>query len=168
MSINFILATLQNGGLGKDNTLPWHIPEDLKFFKEMTKGKTVIMGYRTYLSIGNKPLPSRNNYILSMDKNKYTYDINSETGYIFSVGSREDILELIKEDEEVFVIGGEQAFILFEKYVDKVYHTVITDEKYNTINCDTFYDPRKRLPISYSNKIMANDKFTIYEHVILK
>ena len=62
-----IVAVSDNWGIGNDNELLFHIPEDMKFFKDMTSGHSVVMGHNTYESIG-KPLPNRKNYVLSRDK----------------------------------------------------------------------------------------------------
>ena len=70
MTINMIVAHDTNRAIGKDGTIPWHIPDDLKFFKTMTVGKTVVMGRKTFESMGCKPLPDRKNIVLSRNIDK--------------------------------------------------------------------------------------------------
>ena len=97
--LSLIVAIGVNGLIGKNNDLPWHYPEDLKYFKRVTLNHNVFMGYNTYLSIYNrlgKALPNRNNYVL-------TYESSLPGGGIV-VKDINQILELSKS-EDVFVIG---------------------------------------------------------------
>ena len=66
MTLSLIVAVAENGVIGRDNALPWHIPEDLRYFKQITSGKTVIMGRKTFQSIG-RPLPNRSNIVITRD-----------------------------------------------------------------------------------------------------
>ncbi len=114
---SLIVAVGKNNEIGKNNQLLWHIPEDLKNFKKITTGKTVIMGRNTYESIG-RALPNRKNIVLSKnpleteekfkeDKKKYE---NETTKLEFS----DDLLKIIDKykdfDEEIFIIGGGQIY----------------------------------------------------------
>lgn len=105
MLISLIVAAAENGVIGKDNKLPWHLPDDLKRFKDLTKGKTIIMGRKTYESIG-RPLPDRRNIVLS-SKMKASEGIEV-TANIDELLSRLDT-ELAEEDE-IFIIGGSDLF----------------------------------------------------------
>lgn len=117
--ISIVVAVDEKGGIGKENKLIWNIPSDLKRFKEITTkeqfeitNNKIIMGSRTYKSIGRK-LPNRTNIVLSL-KNKHSYSITFE-----------DILDYNEHfpEEEIFVIGGEQIYKQFLPYTDKIYLT---------------------------------------------
>ncbi len=96
--LSMIVAHADNRIIGKDNDMPWHLPADLAYFKKTTLGKPVIMGRKTYESIG-RPLPGRQNIVISRDENYQAEGITSAT-------SVEQALTLAGEVEEVMVIGG--------------------------------------------------------------
>ena len=107
MKITLVAAIASNNVIGKENSLPWNIPEDLKRFKQMTSGHTILMGRKTFDSIG-RPLPNRQNIVMTKDK-------NFEQEGIKVINDFEEALELIKEsNEDVFVIGGSKIYELFE------------------------------------------------------
>ncbi|SFJ99020.1 dihydrofolate reductase [Halobacillus dabanensis] len=117
--ISFIFAMDRNRLIGKDNDLPWHIPNDFKFFKDMTWGKTIIMGRKTFESFG-KPLPEREHIVITKNQE---YDREGCT----VIHTIDEILQMDKNepDKEWFVIGGS---VLFEKmlpYADRMYLTYI-------------------------------------------
>ncbi|MFF2156774.1 dihydrofolate reductase [Paenibacillus chitinolyticus] len=126
MSISFIFAMDRNNAIGIDNKLPWHLPADLKYFKKMTTGHPILMGRKTYDSIG-RPLPNRDNIIL-------TRQSGFEAEGCTVVHTVEEVLERYTEGE-VFVIGGTEVFLLFWPHVDKLYVTFIDD----TFEADTFF-----------------------------
>ena len=120
MTISLIAAIDRNRVIGKDNSLPWKLPADMKRFKELTKGKPVIMGRTTFESIG-KPLPNRINIILTRDKN-----FKAEgCVVVHSVG---DALKAAKGHEEIMVIGGANVYSQFINIADKMYLTFIEGE----------------------------------------
>lgn len=103
-NVTLIVAVANNGVIGKDNKMPWHIPEELEKFKEITTSHNVIMGKKTFDSIG-KVLPNRVNYILSSNKNLSIPEARVMHGF------GELMFELIaKANEEFFVIGGKSVF----------------------------------------------------------
>jgi len=106
-----------NRVIGVNNTLPWHISEDLKHFKSLTTGHTIIMGRKTYESIG-RPLPNRRNIVISR---------NTEVSYEGAevVHSIEDAFSICKNDNEVFVIGGSNIYEQALSLVDYIYITEI-------------------------------------------
>ena len=114
--ISIIVAVSEDWGIGKDNELLWHISEDLKRFKRLTTGKTVIMGKRTWESLPRKPLPGRKNIILT-DIPGERFE-NSITAY-----SIEDALSKCEKNEEVFVIGGGSVYNQFMPIADRLYIT---------------------------------------------
>ena len=107
MKITLVAAIASNNVIGKENSLPWNIPEDLKRFKQMTSGHTILMGRKTFDSIG-RPLPNRQNIVMTKDE-------NFEWEGIKVINDFDEALELIKEsNEDVFVIGGSKIYELFE------------------------------------------------------
>ena len=115
MIISFDIAFGENRGLGFGNKLPWYLPDDLKKFKKITRGHTVIMGRKTYDSMG-RLLPERKNIIITRDKN---YKVNGAT----VVHSIEEAIEKCKGEEEIFVIGGGEILKLALPYVNRMYLT---------------------------------------------
>lgn len=116
MTISIIAAVGKNMELGKKNSLIWHLPDDLKFFKETTMGKTVIMGRKTFESLP-KALPGRKNIVISSNKN-----LKLEGAAVAT--SLEDGLNL-SDTDEIFVIGGESIYKAFLNMADKIYLTEI-------------------------------------------
>lgn len=117
---SIIVAIGKNNEIGKKNKLLWHISEDLKKFKEITSGKTVIMGRKTYESIG-KPLPNRHNIVLSKNLKMFSNNCNKKLE-IYDDFSK--IVEKYKNSaEEVFIIGGAQIYkkALELKIIEKLY-----------------------------------------------
>jgi dihydrofolate reductase len=119
-TLTIIAAIGKNNELGYKNDLIWHLPDDLKFFREKTTGKTIVMGYNTFLSLP-KLLPNRKHIVLSSDK----LDIKDVTSFT----NLEDLIKFIKEiDEEVFIIGGASLYKQFIGLVDKMYLTEVESE----------------------------------------
>jgi dihydrofolate reductase len=123
MTLSIIVATARNGVIGKDNQLPWHLPQDLKYFREKTTGKPVIMGRKTFESIG-KPLPNRVNIVITRNKDW------SRDGIIVV----HDLAEAIKaagnirvdgSEFEIMVIGGAEIYKSALPMADRVYLTHI-------------------------------------------
>lgn len=117
----------ENRALGKDNKLIYQIPEDLKRFKEITSGHTVIMGRKTFESIGYS-LPNRLNIIITRDKNY------SGKGIIV-VHSLDEALQQVQSEDEVFIIGGGQIYNEAIKIADKLYLTIVEGNP----TADTFF-----------------------------
>jgi len=127
--MNFIVAVSSDYAIGKDNDLLFHLPSDLKYFKEKTLNNVVIMGERTYHSLPKRPLPNRINIVLSDNPN--FYDEN-----IIIVRSVAELFEEIKkyDSESVFVCGGASVYNLLMDYCDKAYITKID----KSVPADTF------------------------------
>lgn len=118
MIISIIAAVADNGVIGNKNALPWHLPADFKYFKETTLNKPVVMGLRTFESIG-RPLPDRKNIIL-----------NDDTNYIapygcFVVKSMDELLEIVKNEDEVMICGGASVYRQFLPLANRLYLTYI-------------------------------------------
>ncbi|MBP9715113.1 MAG: dihydrofolate reductase [Candidatus Pacebacteria bacterium] len=119
MILSIIAAIGKNNELGKGNDLLWHMPEDMKYFRETTRGHSVIMGRKTFESLPNGPLPNRRNIVITRDKS-YQKD------GIEVVNSLEEAAALFQnEDAEVFVIGGGEIYKQAMDFADKLYITHI-------------------------------------------
>ena len=114
--VSIIVAVSEDWGIGKDNELLWHISEDLKRFKSLTFGNTIIMGKRTWESLPRRPLPGRKNIVLT-DKEDEIIE-NSVTAY-----SIEDALGKCEKNEEIFIIGGGSIYRQFMPVADRLYIT---------------------------------------------
>ena len=139
--ISIIAAISENRALGKDNKLLWHIPEDLARFKELTTGHPVIMGRKTFESLG-RSLPNRTNIVVTRDK---MFEIPG----VVIARSLEEALETAKREEnkenkenrvnkvnrEIFIIGGGQIYEQAIKFADKLYLTLVEGE----YEADTFF-----------------------------
>ncbi len=126
MSLSIIVAVDNKWGIGKDNKLLAHLPNDLRWFKQNTLGHTVIMGRKTYQSIG-KALPGRKNIVLSRSLNNLPDAIVCH--------SLDEVLKTISEKDENFIIGGAQIYRLFLPLTEKLYITHINAD----LNADVFF-----------------------------
>ncbi len=121
--ISFIVAMDKNNviGIKNDNTMPWHLPKDLRYFKERTTGHTIIMGRKTFESLG-RVLPNRKHVVLT--RNDLT--LPEEVDIVHDMS---EVVQLAKEqpDNELFIIGGGTIFEQFLDYADKLYVTIIDE-----------------------------------------
>lgn len=123
MKISLIVAVAENGVIGRNGALPWHVPSDLKTFRRLTLGKPVVMGRKTYDSIG-KPLPGRDNIVV-------TRDAGFSAGGTERAASVDDALDIARRKatergvDEIMVIGGAEIFALTLPLADRIYLTRI-------------------------------------------
>ncbi|MBT4884732.1 MAG: dihydrofolate reductase [Legionellales bacterium] len=117
MQINLIAAMAKNRVIGVNGSLPWHLPQDLQNFKKLTLNKPVIMGRKTFASIG-KPLPHRRNIILT--RNKHFQATGCDVFH-----SRDEALTNLKDESEVMIIGGSSIYREFMPLATTIYLTVI-------------------------------------------
>jgi dihydrofolate reductase len=135
MTISCIAAMSENGVIGRDGGIPWRLPSDLARFKKTTMGHAIVMGRRTWESLGKKPLPGRRHVVITRRK-AYTAPPGVDV-----VSSFEEALERVRGEEEVFVAGGEQVYAAALPVADRVYLTVV----HAKIDGDTrFPDPLLR------------------------
>lgn len=127
MIISMIVAIAENNAIGKENKLLWHLPADLKHFKEITSGHTIIMGRKTFDSVG-KPLPNRRNIVITR---KSDFEIPGAE----VVNTLEQAIALCDETEEVFIGGGAEIYKMAMNITDKIYLTVVK----GTFDADTFF-----------------------------
>jgi len=125
--ITIIAAAAENNALGKDNKLIWHLSNDLKRFKKLTSGHTIIMGRKTFESFP-KALPNRTNVVITRDRN-----YSAENAIV--VHSLEDALEITKEDTQPFVIGGGEIY----KQALSIAHKIELTRVHHSFEADTFF-----------------------------
>lgn len=161
MKISHIVAAAENGVIGVDNGLPWNIPEDTKFFRDKTKGHIVIMGRKTYDSMG-KALPNRLNIVITRQKGYTLPDAKV-------VSSLEESIKLAKAElknwpEEVFIIGGGQIYEESLPITDIVYLTRIHGDYSGSAKYPAL-DPKKFKEIHRLERKGTPDyTFLTYEH----
>ncbi len=126
MTVSIIVAMGENKAIGKDNQLLWHLPADLRHFKNKTSGHTIIMGRKTFDSVG-KPLANRRNIVVTRQ------DIKIEGCEV--VKSIDDALALCRDEEEVFIGGGAEIYKLAMPKTDRIYLTIVHQD----FDADTFF-----------------------------
>ncbi|WP_338971307.1 dihydrofolate reductase [Spiroplasma endosymbiont of Panorpa germanica] len=137
--IKLVWAQTQAGIIGKNNQLPWKIPEEMKFFKEYTTNKTIVMGRKTFEAIGSKPLPNRENLVISRQEN-----LKFQDNEIKIISDINDLIEQYqKKANELIVIGGSQIYQMFLPYADELIVSFIKEEydgdtKFPEINWNDF------------------------------
>ena len=116
-----IWAQTEDGLIGKDKVMPWHLPAELQHFKATTTGHAILMGRVTFDGLQRRVLPNRISLILSKDKN---YQVDNENVLLFS--NVEDVLEWYhKQDRNLYIIGGAQIIRAFEPYLEELIQTQI-------------------------------------------
>lgn len=128
--ISIIVAIAQNNAIGKNNQLLWHLSDDLKRFKRLTEGHTIVMGKRTYYSLPKRPLANRRNVVIT--------DIIDEKieGCVMAY-SIDDAISQMEKGAENFIIGGGSVYSQFLPKADRLYLTVV----HKNFEADTFFDP---------------------------
>ncbi|MCG8609763.1 MAG: dihydrofolate reductase [Pseudomonadales bacterium] len=121
-----IAAMAENRTIGINNNLPWYLPEDLKYFKRVTLGKPIIMGRKTFESIG-KPLPGRKNIVVTRNPEWQSPGVDAVQD-LESAVSRAESAAMIEGTEEVMIIGGDQIYHLALPKVDRLYLTLVHAE----------------------------------------
>jgi dihydrofolate reductase len=120
----------KNRGIGKNNSMPWHLPKELAYFKEITKGHVVVFGRNTWESLPKKPLPDRKNAV-------FTRDLKFHVPQVWAFHELEDIfwIERMYGYKEVFICGGANVYKQLLPHADRIFLTVIDAE----FECDTFF-----------------------------
>tara|TARA_B100000767_G_C19633983_1_gene479557 strand:+ start:417 stop:920 length:504 start_codon:yes stop_codon:yes gene_type:complete len=143
MSIALIVAASENNVIGRNNQLPWYLPGDLQYFKTMTLGKPVIMGRKTFESIG-RPLPGRDNIVISRQANYPAQGIKlvSSLGEAIALG---ESINVINGSEEVMIIGGAQIYaealaLAHRVYLTRVYGHVEGDAYFPILGAESWHE----------------------------
>jgi len=154
MIISIVVAASEDNAIGKDNQLLWKLPNDMKFFKNLTWGMPVVMGRKTFESIGCKALPGRLNIVLSRQLDLY----NGFDGVV-SVGGFNQAVNIAEAHgyKELFVIGGSELYHQTFVLADKIYLTRVHSL---FPAADTFIDPldTKKFELISSDKMPADEK----------
>lgn len=166
--MNFIVAVTNDYAIGKNNDLLFHLPTDLKYFKETTLNKVVVMGDRTYFSLPKRPLPNRINIVLSNNP-----DFNEPN--VIIVRNLDELFEKLKKynTNDVFVTGGATVYNLLMDYCDKAYITKIDKivpadtyirniEKLGNWQLESSSDTQTENGLDFSFKVFKNHKVKEY------
>lgn len=113
--VSIIVAIAQNGTIGDKNSLLWHIKEDMRFFRTTTSGHAVVMGRKTFESLGSRPLPKRTNIVITRADRAFEGALTAH--------SLEEAILLAEGDEEIFIIGGAQIYREALRVADRMYIT---------------------------------------------
>lgn len=149
--LNAIFAVDSEFGIGKNNSMPWHFPEDFKFFKETTINSTIVMGNNTWLSLPKRPLPDRYNVVIT---SLYEHSVHKDadlvitsdklyfsTGVVrrrYSILLANEIKQLAEHtNKETFIIGGAQLLTSLLPVIERMYITVVP----GVYDCDVFFNP---------------------------
>ena len=125
MTLSLVVAVAENGIIGRDNAMPWHLPDDLRYFKRTTLGKTIVMGRKTYDSLG-RPLPQRHNVVLT--RNPDWQPAPEHAAAVTIANSLSAALTLCAQQDpqqEVMVIGGADIFAQALPQADRLYWTEV-------------------------------------------
>lgn len=150
--IKIVVATSNNGVIGKDNKLLWKQSEDLKRFKSLTLGQKVVMGRKTYESIG-KPLPNRDNYVITRSLNE-----------IEGCKVLKSFEEVNKLEGDIFIIGGGEIYEKFITFADEIYLTIIDCD----VDGDTFFNLDFNEWIEISSESFKKDDKNEYNYTFKK
>lgn len=164
MSISIIVAVAKNNAIGKDNKLLWHLSEDLKRFKKLTTGHTIVMGKNTYFSLPRRPLPDRRHIILTDLPGEQIDDCVMA----YSIG---DAIDKMDPDKENFIIGGASVYRQFLPHADKLYITWVhesfdadtffpelKDGEWDVVSSEDFPEPDEKNPYPYTYMIYKRKK----------
>lgn len=126
--VTFIVAAAENNAIGKGNQMPWHLPNDFKYFKAKTMDHSIIMGRKTFESIG-KPLPGRRNIIISRQPTLNIEDVDV-------ANSLQDVINYCRDEREIFIIGGAEIFKQAMSMADEI---LLTRVHTNFEGADAFF-----------------------------
>jgi len=130
MIISLVVAASDNNVIGKDNQLLWHLPKDMKFFKNVTWAMPVVMGRKTFASIGNKPLPGRRNIVITRQPGWQAEGVS----VVDSVDAASALAEQLNY-KEIFIIGGGVIYMIAFDRANKIYMTRVHAE----LEGDTYF-----------------------------
>lgn len=151
MLVSLIVAASENNAIGKDNHLMWHLPADMKFFKNTTWGFPVIMGRKTFVELGSKPLPGRQNIVITRQK-----DWKAEG--VVVVNKLDDAMFVARDADtkEIFIIGGGEIYKEAMPKANRIYMTRV----HATLEGDTYFPAfdEKKWTLTSAREVKADDK----------
>ena len=164
MIISLIVAASTNNVIGKDNKLLWHLPNDMKFFRNTTWGMPVVMGRKTYDALAGEPLPGRFNFVITRNRD---WDPGNEKVKV--VGSLASAIEAAGETDarEVFVIGGGEIYQQSMSIADRIYltrvHTVVEGDAYFPVVDEAHWQLTSNLDFPADEKHAVAYSFQVWE-----
>ena len=157
MIVSIVVAAAEDNAIGKDNQLLWKLPNDMKFFKNLTWGMPILMGRKTFESIGSKPLPGRLNIVLTRQ-----IDLYRNVAGIKVVNSVAQSIEMAEAAgyKEIFIIGGSELYKQMFPQADKVY---LTRVHASFSEADTYIDPidLNLFELESSDQMQADEKHAV-------
>lgn len=168
MKVSLIVAMAENGVIGINNKLPWYLPEDLKYFKQVTMGKPIVMGRKTYESIG-RPLPGRTNIVISRNSD---WPIPQGVQLVASIEEAITLAEtiaVIDGSDELMIIGGAQIYSAAFHLADRLYLTKVHSEVKGDAYFEGFNDAEWHLMGEQRHEPSGNNpyaySFCVYQRV---
>lgn len=161
LKITMIVAAAENNAIGKDNKMLWHLPNDFKYFKKNTIEHSIVMGRKTFESIG-KPLPERRNIVVSRDQNWLAEDVDV-------ANSLDEVLTYCRDEREIFIIGGANIYKQMLPQAQKVLLTRV----HTKLDGDAYFPtlPAEEWKLTQSEKHEKDEKhafdytFEVWERV---
>lgn len=159
--ITLIVAAAENNAIGKGNGMPWHLPNDFKYFKEKTLNHSVVMGRKTFESIG-KPLPERRNIVMTKNTNYLHEEVDVANNI-------DELLLYCRDEREIFIIGGAEIY----KQTLPLAHKVLLTRVHTTVDGDAFFPelPANEWKLISAEKHEKDDRhafdytFEVYERI---
>src|SRR5690606_8355508 len=159
--ITLIVAAAENNAIGKGNRMPWHLPNDFKYFKEKTLNHSVVMGRKTFESIG-KPLPERRNIVMTKNTNYLHEEVDVANNI-------DELLLYCRDEREIFIIGGAEIY----KQTLPLAHKVLLTRVHTTVDGDAFFPelPANEWKLISAEKHEKDDShafgytFEVYERI---
>jgi dihydrofolate reductase len=167
--MNMIVAVNQHGIIGRNQTMLWHIPEDMKYFRRQTMHSIVIMGRKTYDSLPGGPLDSRINIIITTQPEKYSNKRN-QTSIFCTLDGCEKILQTLKTtiNKPVFVIGGADIYQQFFEKCDKIFVTMVNNEESDGVSILSLLQTWQSTYTMTSRTPKSMDSKTDYEFLVFE
>lgn len=165
MSLIIIAAVAKNGVIGNGNDLPWHIPSDLKQFKKRTLNSTMIMGRKTWESIGSKPLPKRMHIVIST--NPLEGEVNEMVHHVTSLEVGVMLARSLAWSPQTFIIGGQAVYEQAMNFADRMYITHLKNE----FEGDRFFPDINEViwkPVAQTHSPEGEEPYTVTEYVHLR
>ena len=158
MNFELIIASDKNGVIGINNTIPWHIPEDLKHFRLLTINHIVVMGRKTFESLPNGPLKDRINIVITQNHHQYK---NTDSVIFSNMENVFDIINNNRANKRVFIIGGSEIYKLFFNHCGTIHHTLVRIELPDCVNCVNFNFDTQSLSLIDKSDIMISKNNSI-------